>query len=212
MRFPSALPLIYVGILYTVMGVPCSHAASSLVRSGSFEVGPFLGASYGIDEARVMGGGNITYAINKYILPYFEFSYFPGIGRDLNLGTLQSGSPITAHTSIPLSDFHGGVHLRLPVFKEKPVVPYLVFGFGGLRHSDRTAVVSYQSFGATVTQNLDIPAGTDKAINFGAGIRYYMTQRFGIRVEAKAYKPYGGSTGFTDTFGKAEFGIFFQLH
>ncbi len=28
-----------------------------------------------------MGGGNATFAVNKYLLPYVEFSYFPGIGR-----------------------------------------------------------------------------------------------------------------------------------
>jgi hypothetical protein len=52
------------------------------------------------------------------------------------------------------------------------------------------------------------PAGTDRAINFGGGIRYYISQRFGMRVEAKGYKPSGE---FTETFGKVEAGFFFQL-
>ena len=46
-----------------------SAQTASVVRSGSFEVGGFVGASYGIDKARWMGGGNVTYAANKYILP-----------------------------------------------------------------------------------------------------------------------------------------------
>ena len=33
---------------------------SSSVRANSFEVGGFVGASYGIDDFRVMGGGNVT--------------------------------------------------------------------------------------------------------------------------------------------------------
>src|ERR1700746_1199372 len=57
-----------------------SFGQVSAVRSGSFEVGPFIGASYGIDKFRVMAGGNVTYALkNKIVLPYFEYSYFPGI-------------------------------------------------------------------------------------------------------------------------------------
>ena len=59
--------------------VPSAIAQSkSVVRAGSFEVGGFVGSSYGIDQFRVMGGGNATYAVNKYLLPYVEFSYFPG--------------------------------------------------------------------------------------------------------------------------------------
>ena len=206
MRIRSARFLIHVGMLGLVMGVPCIHAQVSLVRSGSFEVGGFAGASYGIDEFRAMGGGNVTFAINKVILPYFEYSYFPGIGRNQN-GTFPGGGPFTLHYSIPLSDIHGGVHIRIPI-RESPVVPYLVFGIGGLRHSARTVTASYTSFGTQTTQTLNIDGGTDRAINFGGGIRYYVSQRFGVRVEAKAYKPSGE---FTQTFGKVEAGFFFQL-
>lgn len=208
MRVRSARWLINVGMLGMVMGVgvPGTHAQVSLVRAGSFEVGPFVGASYGIDQFRAMGGGNVTFAINKYILPYAEFSYFPGIGRNQN-GTFASGSPYTLHYAIPLSDFHGGVHLRIPI-RESPVVPYLVFGIGGLHHSARTVTATFTAFGQPTSQTLEVPTGTDRAINFGGGIRYYISQRFGVRVEAKAYKP-GGE--FTQTFGKVEGGFFFQL-
>src|SRR5262245_56167912 len=99
----------------------------SAVRAGSFEVGPFIGASYGIDKFRVMGGGNITYALkNKYVLPYFEYSYFPGIPRTVSgvVGT----NPYRLTLGLPLHDIHGGVHVRMPIFKESPIVPYLVFG------------------------------------------------------------------------------------
>ncbi|HLK66907.1 MAG TPA: hypothetical protein VKU19_25915 [Bryobacteraceae bacterium] len=205
----SARSLLYIGVLGAVMAVP-SVQAQSLVRSGSFEIGPFVGASYGLDETRVMGGGNVTFAITKRILPYFEYSYFPEIGRNTVCGNLQDGSPINCHFSIPISDFHGGVHIRFPI-KEKPVVPYAVFGVGGLHHSEHTVNATYTVFGQQVSQPLTVPSGTDKAINFGGGIRYYISQSFGVRVEAKAYKPYGGQTGFTDIFGKAEFGFFFQL-
>jgi hypothetical protein len=160
-----------------------------------------------------MAGGNITFAINKIILPYFEYSYFPGIPRDGGGNFPNSGIPYTYHTNIPLSDIHGGVHIRFPIFHEGRVVPYGVFGVGGLRHSARTVTATFSPFpGQTATQSVQVDAGTDKAINYGGGIRYYMSQRFGVRVEAKAYKPYGDSnSGFTQTFGKVEGGFFFQL-
>src|SRR4051794_32326848 len=188
-------------VLFLFTAVPEAGAQpKSVVRSGSFEIGPFLGASYGIDRVRVMGGGNVTFAVNKYLLPYAEFSYFPGIGRSTTGSFDATGRVFATKYSIPLSDFHGGIHLRLPVFREKPVVPYLVFGLGGLTHFQRTVKASYTDASGTST-NIDLPVagGTDFAINTGGGIRFYLGQRFGFRVEAKAYKPTGA---FPDVFGK----------
>ena len=179
----------------------------SVVRSGSFEVGPFLGASYGIDKTRVMGGGNVTYAVNKRILPYAEFTYFPGIGRQENGVFAGTGRPFAIKYSIPLSDFHGGVHIRLPI-REKPIVPYLAVGIGALSHFSRNVNASYTDATGTSAQTLTRPGGSDFAVNMGGGLRYYINQRFGVRVEAKAYKPTGS---FPDVFGKVEFGFFFQL-
>ena len=190
--------------------VPSAVAQSkSVVRSGSFEVGGFIGSSYGIDQFRVMGGGNATFAVNKYLLPYVEFSYFPGIGRTFSGTFPATGRPFTTSYSIPLADFHGGVHIRLPVLREKPVVPYLVFGAGGLTSVNHTVTASYKDDTGAVTKlPLVVPGGTNFAVNTGGGIRFYIGQRFGLRVEAKAYKPTGD---FTDVFGKVEGGFFFQL-
>jgi len=99
---------------------------------------------------------------------------------------------------------HGGVHIRLPVLREKPVVPYLVFGAGGLTSVNHTVTASYKDDTGAVTQvPLTVPGGTNFAVNTGGGIRFYIGQRFGLRVEAKAYKPTGD---FTDVFGKVEGG------
>ena len=180
------------------------------VRPNSFEVGGFAGASYGIDQFRAMGGANVTYAITKYILPYVEYSYFPGIGRSTNGVFAGTGNPYHLAYAIPLSDFHGGVHIRIPVH-EKPIAPYLVFGVGALTHFDHTVTATYTTGGNQIlTQQLQVPGGSDFATNFGGGIRFYVTGngRFGFRVEAKAYKPTGA---FTQVFGKVEGGIFIQL-
>jgi hypothetical protein len=198
-----------------VLVVLISHSAigQSFVRPGSFEVGPFVGASYGIDKFRVMAGGNVTYAFkNKYVLPYFEYSYFPGIPRQIT-GVIGNGGPTYAGSfSLPLSDIHGGVHIRLPIFKESHFVPYLVFGMGVIHYPDRTVQVSYTSFNSQVTTQVPAPGGSDFTINGGGGIRYYIggTGKYGFRTEAKVYKPTSGPFS-SETIGKVEAGFFFQL-
>ncbi len=174
----------------------------SAVRSGSFEVGPFAGASYGIDKFHGVAGGNVTYAINKYVLPYFEYSYFPGIPHTV------SGGGCSATLSTALNDIHGGVHLRLPFIKESPVVPYVVFGMGVIDYPNRSTSLACQGFSVP----LPFPGGADFTINAGGGLRYYIgaSGRFGLRAEAKVYKPETGPFS-NDTFGKVEIGVFFQL-
>jgi len=177
-----------------------------VVRSGSVELGPFIGASYGIDRFRVMGGGNITYALaNRYVLPYFEFSYFPGLPHS----SADASGTIYSY-STGLTDVHGGVHIRLPIFKEKPLVPYLVFGVGAL-HAAQTGGTKTPVGLPSSPQNF--PAATSLAFNGGGGLRYYIggSGRFGLRAEAKVYKPTSGDFS-NSTIGKVEGGFFFQIH
>jgi len=189
----------------------------SAVRAGSFEVGPFIGASYGTADAfHVMAGGNITYALkNKYVLPYFEYSYFPGLPYTVS-GTLPGGvgGSYTSTFSIPVSDIHGGVHIRLPVFKESSLVPYLVFGLGALHYSTQTRDVTIiQPDGIPpVQRQLNVPGDSGFAINGGGGFRYYIggTGKFGLRTEAKVYRSNSGAFS-NGTIGKVEVGFFFQL-
>lgn len=180
-----------------------SAQTASVVRSGSYEVGGFVGASYGIDEFRWMGGANVTYAANKYILPYAEFSYFPGIGRKQTRTIPGLTQPINISYNIPLTDFHGGVHIRMPI-REFPIVPYAVIGAGMIHAPQRQFNVNVEGIQVPFTSE----ASTDAAVNFGGGLRYYINQRFGVRGEAKVYKPTGQ---FKETFGKVEFGFFIQL-
>ena len=176
---------------------------ASVVRAGSYEVGGFVGASYGIDKSRFMGGANVTYAASKYILPYTEFSYFPGIGRKQSLTIPGLTRPVDISYNIPLTDFHGGVHIRLPI-RELPIVPYGVFGVGMIHAPARQFNVNVEGIPVAFTS----AASNNAAVNFGGGLRYYINQRFGVRAEAKLYKPSGQ---FKETFGKVEFGFFIQL-
>lgn len=195
---------LVIAVCLAALGLPAlSGQTASVVRSGSYEVGGFVGSSYGIDDFRWMGGANVTYALSKYILPYAEFSYFPGIGRKQTRTIPGLTRPIQISYSIPLTDFHGGVHIRMPI-REFPIVPYAVFGAGMIRAPQRQFNVNVEGIPVPFTSD----ASTDAAVNFGGGLRYYINQRFGIRGEAKVYKPTGQ---FRDTFGKVEFGFFVQL-
>jgi len=195
--------------LFAGVSMMAGFGQVSAVRSGSFEVGPFVGASYGIDKFRVMAGGNLTYALgNKYVLPYFEYSYFPGIPHSFSGTIPNGGGPFSLNLSTPLNDIHGGVHVRLPIFKESPLVPYLVFGMGVIHYPDRSGSINFT--GGTIPINA--PGGSDFTINAGGGLRYYLgaTGRSGFRAEAKVYKPTQGPFSNV-TIGKVEAGFFFQL-
>jgi hypothetical protein len=192
----------------SVIPLNCS-AQVPVVRSGSFEIGGFVGVSYGVDAFRAVGGGNVTYAVNRWLLPYVEYSYFPGIARSISqpVPGLPNVSAQTTY-SAPLSDFHGGVHIRFPI-RESRVVPYAVFGLGGLTHFSRNTTLTYTGADALLhTLPAIDPSGTDFAVNFGGGLRYYMNQRFGFRVEAKGYK---ANSSITAAFGKVEAGFFYQV-
>ena len=191
---------------FCVAGANALSGQVSEVRAGSFEVGGFTGLSFGTLGTRVMGGGNVTYGFSKILLGYAEYSYFPGIGETGSTGTASgSGVQYTYHYTPRASDYNAGVHVRLPIFREKPIVPYLVAGIGGITHY--AAVETFTVPGVAIGAGV-IPEGTDVAFNGGGGVRWYMGQRFGVRVEAKVYK----STGLANTFGKVEVGFFYQTH
>jgi hypothetical protein len=174
----------------------------------TFELGGFVGSSYGLDSWRVMGGGNITYGITKHILPYGEFSYFPGINRKIEGVIPRSGQPYSIVFDVPIADLHGGVHIRMPI-KESRVVPYAVFGMGVLRSFEQDYLATFRYPDGTSDEiRGTTPASSDFAVNFGGGLRFYTNQRLGFRLEAKAYKPTGT---FSNVFGKIEGGFFIQF-
>jgi hypothetical protein len=208
MRIPVT-PLC-VGLLALAPVAPGFGQNVPYLRPGSIEVGPFLGGSYGIVDAQYMVGGNFTIAASKIILPYVEFTYLPEVANPTAVTAPSNVSSVTVNRNIDFYDFHGGVHIRLPIH-EKPYVPYLAFGVGTLHHFDQTVTATVKfTDGATLTLPPVVqPGGSDFAVNFGGGLRYYFSSaKFGMRAEVKIYKPTGT---FNSTFGKAEIGLFYQF-
>lgn len=189
-----------------VMGSSLRAQPAPILRAHTTEIGGFIGASYGIDQARVMGGGNICYSVVKAVMPFAEVSYFPGIGRTASVSGISGA---TATFSLPITDFNFGIHLRIPIPKSR-VIPYGVLSFGAIHNSAHTEQIQFPDQlnpGKFVTTPFSVPASTNYATSFGGGIRLYATERLGFRGEFKAYKPNGG----IDMFYRATGGFFFQF-
>jgi hypothetical protein len=156
-----------------------------------------------------MVGGNVTIAVNRFVLPYVEYTYLPQVARPTIISSVGLGTTATVDRNISFSDFHGGIHIRVPIH-ESPVVPYLAVGLGALTHFDQDVRVTFRNAdGTTQTQTLTQTGGSDFAFNAGGGLRFYLRgPRFGFRAEAKVYKPTGL---FNNVFGKVEGGIFYQF-
>jgi hypothetical protein len=197
-----------------------ASAQMAPIRDGSFELGAFGGVSTGIGKGSAMGGGNVSYAVTNVVLPYVEYSYFPKITLSPSYIINGSSNPLTGNISEHASDFHGGVHLRFQI-KESKFAPYAALGVGAmtvgsgpLTNATYRDVNGVHPVPASIT--LISPGGTNVAVNFGGGLRYYVTPKYGFRVEMKGYKPFGTQSNTTlsakfNTFLKAEVGVFLQL-
>ena len=181
----------------------------SFLRTGSIEAGVFGGASYGIVNYQGMAGGNITIAANKWILPYAEYTYLPQVALPQGTTNLQPGFTVSVNHNISFSDFHGGVHIRMPIH-DSPLVPYLAVGVGALTHFSQDVTFTTTGPNGSSSNTITVPTGSSFAVNAGGGLRYYLrSERFGFRAEAKVYKP--TSQPYNGTFGKVEFGVFYQF-
>jgi len=104
-------------------------------------------------------------------LPFFEASYTP-LG---NRAYEREAGRVTNRSS--LYEFSGGVHLRAPVRPD--FAPYLAVGAGVLHASSE--VVTNNDRGTTRMRD------TDAAFHIGAGLRYHLSSRWGVRPELKLY-------------------------
>jgi hypothetical protein len=202
----SIVKICFVSCLFALLSIETASAQAPYLAKGNQELNVFGGLSYGLDHWRGSYGGNYAYAFNKVVMAYGEYSYFPGVAR--NSSETFPNSPITLPEQISLrfNDVHAGVHIRLPIFPEKRIVPYVAAGMGWLR-SD----VSGSVYVNNVPYPLELAKHNGLAINGGGGLRLYLSGdgRFGLRLEAKAYKPVSGPT--TASFGKVSLGIFYQF-
>jgi hypothetical protein len=162
---------------------PTFAQAVPTVKKGNLELGLFAGESYGLDRFRPMGGGNLAYGVSRYLYTFVEASYLPGLLRTQDLG-----NNTTLRYNINMTDFHGGLHIRVPL-AERRVIPYGVVGLGLVRESGDKGQETVTLLGQSSTSPAPISSVTSFAVNFGGGLRFFLTERFGLRLEFKAFKP-----------------------
>lgn len=193
--------ILSVGLL-TTSGTLAQDIPS--VRTGNFEIGAFAGESYGLDRFRPMLGGNVAYGVlTRYLYPFGEVSYLPGLLRSQPVG---SGGSIKY--SLNMTDVHGGLHIRFR-HGESKFVPYAVVGAGIVR-SSRAGYTSSLPGAPSIQRTLD-PASSF-AVNFGGGVRVFFNDRIGFRAEFKAFKPTSLPLAITNAvFYRFAIGPVFQL-
>ena len=165
-------------------------------RKGNIEVGLFAGESYGLDRFRPMAGANVAYGLSPRLFPFLEASYLPGILRE---AAASSGSlSASERGKFDMTDVNGGLHIRL-LRPESRLVPYLVGGVGLIHESPGNLPVCL-TLGSTTEcgPGFSVPASTLFAVNFGGGLRFFFTERLGLRLEFKAYQPTGETAGVSD--------------
>ncbi len=199
--------LILIGMA-ALSGVPVLAQNAPIIRQGVTEVGGFVGASYGIDKTRIMGGGNVVYSLTRTFMPFAEVSYFPGIGRTQSVTGIPGA---TESFSVPLTDFNFGFHVRVPIPKSR-IIPYGVISIGGIHTPQRDVTATFPN-PANPSQSITTPpfqveSSTNFAASAGGGLRYYATERLGFRAEFKAYRPTGT---YTNMFYRVAGGFFYQF-
>jgi opacity protein-like surface antigen len=97
-----------------------------------------------------------------------------------------------------LYDFNGHVHVRIPVPRYRYLEPYIVIG-AGLLHSSAERIVTTAG-GNSVEDSSD----NDFAFQIGAGLRYFIGEKWGVRPEWKFYAS-------DRNFSKLSVGVFYQF-
>ena len=88
-----------------------------------------------------------------------------------------------------------------------------VIGAGGIRYGSTNEVQLLDGNGNVLdTGTLNIGSQTVFAVNGGAGLRYYVNEKVGLRFEFKAYKPVSGDLISQDPFYRFTGAIFFQIN
>ena len=153
------------------------------------EVGAYAGTVLGIGS-HPAGGVTFITALSRYTM----------FGAELGFASLGEDGYRTPLASVinrsRLYDFNGHVHVRIPV--RRYWEPYIVIG-AGLLHS--TAETMASSAGANTTQKL---SDNDFAFQIGGGLRYFITDSWGVRPEWKYYAS-------DRSFSRLSVGVFYQF-
>jgi len=134
--------------------------------------------------------GSVGAAYTERIFFQGELSYIPLGGGSVNLLGVESEGSAKA------INFNAGAQFLFP--RSAAIAPYAGIGLGILR-STASASTTFggQTFGSDTSS-------TDFYVNLGGGVRYYMSDRWGIKPE---FMLFAGS----ETYIRVGAGVFFQF-
>ncbi len=210
----------YVMFVWTMAGSVGLFAQDApVVKAKSWEVGGYGGFTRGEGKTSGLFGANFGYALTKAVFPYAEFNYFPSMSRQISLDSTKFAA--TGYQT-RVTEVNTGLHYRFAPRPGSRFVPYLIGGVGFLSYPAGVVGISVLRPGNSPLGPNDERIGSKNgaSVNGGAGLRVYVTERFGFRSEVKVYKPLveagtvsGGSSatvGLNRPFTRVAFGIFWQ--
>ena len=152
-----------------------AQAASTSSPTRSVEIAGFGGLMSGGGTNAALGG-SVGFAANEKILVLGEFTYIPLGGGSVEFLGEHFGASARAF------DINGGIHYQFAL-KNAKFRPYAAAGIGIVRSSGSVS-------GGGVSVGI---SNTDFAFNFGGGLRYQLSERWGIRPELKIFAGSGTS-------------------
>jgi opacity protein-like surface antigen len=166
--------------------------AALLCQTAETDIGEIAAYAGGVAGIGSHPAGGITFmtALSKYTMFGAELG-FASLGEE---GYRTSSGSLLSRSR--LYDFNGHVHVRIPV--RDHFAPYIVIG-AGLLHSTAERVVT-----APTGNAVDSFTNNDFAFQIGAGLRYFITDNWGVRPEWKYYAS-------ERNFSKLSFGVFYQF-
>ncbi len=190
------------GAIIILLWAPCGSLNAQGMEEGVVEGSGFIG---GISLSNGGGnhvhlGGSFGAAARERLFVFGELGYAPLTGRSIT--TVVDGSPVRISTSVKLLDVGGGLQFILT--SGEKFEPYIVGAVGAGR-------VSSSGSAHVPGTNLDVSTSssdTKARLGGGAGFRYYLGEKWGIRPEFRVDRYFGdeGSTAFRYTVG-----IFYQF-
>jgi opacity protein-like surface antigen len=189
---PAPRPAVY---RTSRRGAPTNRGSVELIGYGGFN-GGLPPVSRDIAQGIILAGGRgvtinegakvkwlagfgVGYAVTRDLLITGEFAYNrlgnpkftfrpPGV-----LTTVQIGA------TLALFEGGGGIQYQIPVPTSR-VVPYVAGGVGVVHSRASSDIAEISGFGVSSTVSRSDASG-----NAGFGIRFYLTERFGLRPEAR---------------------------
>jgi opacity protein-like surface antigen len=136
----------------------------------SSEIAGFAGVAAGRGISGIAYGGSFALGATPRMLVIGEFTCVRAGGQSGNVIGYDYESGGKGY------EFNGGLHYQIPIANPK-IVPYIAAGLGMLRVTENVNMAGYSS---NFRDN-------NAAVNFGAGMRYNISNKWGIRPELKVF-------------------------